>query len=293
MSFKSKTLKKIVTSLVMATTVLASVPAMAVDYIGIGTVTGSTVNIRNGVGTTSPIIGRTNYGATYPALASQDGWVQISYNGESAWICGSYFSVAPVTIDNSNGLVKGDMVNIRTAPSIESDVIDMVQQGTKLIVLGEEDGWYKVSHNGITGYISMDYFTKNGVITGIAASTGGAVVNEAMRHVGKAYVYGASGPYAFDCSGFTMYVYRQLGYSLNRTAASQMSNGVSVARENLIPGDLLFFRDRGTSYIGHVGIYIGNNQMVHASTSTTGVIITDLNSGYYNERYAGARRIIK
>ena len=72
-----------------------------------------------------------------------------------------------------------------------------------------------------------------------------------------------------------------------------MNHGVSIAKSDLMPGDLVFFNNRGTSYIGHVGIYIGNNQMVHASTSSTGVIISDLDSGYYTERYAGARRIAK
>ena len=143
------------------------------------------------------------------------------------------------------------------------------------------------------GYISKDYFSKEGLITTVSVSAGQAIADEALKHVGKAYVYGASGPNAFDCSGFALYVYRQFGYSLNRTAADQMYHGTPVAKSDLIPGDLVFFNNRGTNYIGHVGIYIGNNKMVHASTSSTGVIISDLDSGYYTERYAGARRIAK
>jgi len=293
MSLKGKTLKKVVASLILVFVIFASTVAMAVDYIGIGTVTGSTVNIRTGAGTGSQIVGRANYGDTYPALALQDGWFQISYNNTTAWICGSYFSVSPVSEQNSRGAVKGDVVNIRALPGLDSQVVTTVPQGTTLVVFGEEEGWYKISYQGIMGYISKDYFSKEGLITTVSVSAGQAIADEALKHVGKAYVYGASGPNAFDCSGFALYVYRQFGYSLNRTAADQMYHGTPVAKSDLIPGDLVFFNNRGTSYIGHVGIYIGNNKMVHASTSSTGVIISDLDSGYYTERYAGARRIAK
>ncbi|MBQ7039977.1 MAG: C40 family peptidase [Clostridia bacterium] len=293
MSLKGKTFKRIVASLVLVTAIFASNVAMAVDYIGIGTVTGSTVNVRAGAGTGNEILGKVNYGTTYPALATQDGWFQISYNNTVAWICGSYFTVSPVSEENSRGAVSGDVVNIRALPSLSGDIITTVPRGTTLVIFGEEDGWYKISYQGVMGYISKDYFSKDGVIETTSVSAGQAIVDEALKHVGKAYVYGSSGPNAFDCSGLVHYVYRQFGYTLNRTAADQMYHGTAVAKSDLMPGDLVFFNNRGTSYIGHVGIYIGNNQMVHASTSSTGVIITDLDSGYYTERYAGARRIVK
>lgn len=293
MHINGSTVKRVVASIVLGTSMLTAIPAMAVEYIGIGKVTGNSVNVRTGAGTDSQIIGSANSGTTFPALASENGWFQIAYNDKVAWICGTYFTVSPISIENSRGFVKGDVVNIREAASINSKVITSVPQGATLVVYGEEEGWYKVSANGHVGYISKDYFTTEAVATSLVSSSGQAVVDEAMKHVGKAYVYGASGPNAFDCSGFTSYVFRQLGYTLNRVAADQMKNGVAVERANLQPGDIVLFNNRGTSYIGHVGIYIGNNKMVHASTSSTGVIVTDLNSGYYAERYAGARRIVK
>lgn len=293
MHINGSTVKRFIASLVLGTTVLTAIPAMAVEYIGIGKVTGNSVNIRTDSNTGSQIIGSANYGTTFPALAKENGWFQISYNDKTAWICGSYFTVSPVSIENSRGFVKGDVVNVRALASINSDIITTVPQGSTLVVYGDEEGWYKVAANGVVGYISKDYFTTEAIVTSVVSSLGQAVVDEAMKHVGKAYVYGATGPNAFDCSGFTSYVYRQLGYSLNRVAADQSKNGVPVERSDLQLGDLVLFNNRGTSYIGHVGIYIGNNKMVHASTSSTGVIVTDLDSAYYNERYAGARRIVK
>ncbi len=293
MFIKGSTVKRIVSSIIVGASVLTAIPAMAVEYIGIGTVTGNSVNIREGAGTSSTVIGSANYGATYPALANENGWFKISYNDKTAWICGTYFSVSPITADNSRGYVQGDVVNVRSGAGLEYDVVTTVAQGTTLVVYGKEGNWYKVSANGIMGYISADYFSTDALITSVASSAGQAVVNEAMKHVGKAYVYGATGPNAFDCSGFTSYVYRQLGYSINRVAADQMLNGTPVDKSNLQLGDLVFFTSSvGSSYIGHVGIYIGDNKMVHASTSTTGVIVSDLNSGYYVQRYAGARRIV-
>ena len=294
MSLNGSTVKKIAASVVVGISLLTAIPAMAVEYIGIGTVQGNSVNIRDGAALSANVIGSANQGTTYPALASENGWFKISYNDKTAWICGSYFSVSPVSAENSRGSVQGDVVNVRSAPTTESSIVTTVPQGATLVVYGKEGNWYKVSANGSMGYISGDYFSANAVATSVASSAGQAIVDEAMKHVGKAYVYGATGPNAFDCSGFALYVYKQFGYSLNRVAADQMSNGTPVSKSELAPGDLVFFTSgRGSSYIGHVGIYIGDNQMVHASTSTTGVIVSDLDSGYYTERYAGARRIAK
>lgn len=119
-------------------------------------------------------------------------------------------------------------------------------------------------------------------------SSSNQLVNYALRFRGVPYVYGANGPSAFDCSGYTSYVFRHFGVSLPRTAKSQYSAGSSVSKGNLAPGDLVFFNTVG--YLGHVGIYIGNGNFVHASTSS-GVKISSLSEGYYSSRYAGARRV--
>ena len=114
------------------------------------------------------------------------------------------------------------------------------------------------------------------------------VANYAYNFLGRPYVYGANGPNAFDCSGFTSYVYRHFGVSLTRTASSQFSAGSAVSRNNLAPGDLVFFNTVG--YLGHVGLYIGGGDFIHAASSGR-VKISSLSEGYYRTRYAGARRV--
>jgi cell wall-associated NlpC family hydrolase len=115
---------------------------------------------------------------------------------------------------------------------------------------------------------------------------GGGVVGIAMSFLGTPYVWGGSSPSGFDCSGFTYYVYGQVGVSIPRTVSTQYAVGVAVSRSELQPGDLVFFNG-----LGHVGIYIGGNQFVH-SPHTGDVVKVSAMTGYYDSGYVGARRIL-
>lgn len=223
--------------------------------------------------------------------------------------------------------IKATSVNVRKEPNTSSEIIANALQNTAVTVSKEENGWSKVTLNGKEGYISSSLLsdtkqekaktntTSRGATTSrkssknekstntqsnvanntkvpstsTGSSTGNAIVATAKKYLGYKYVYGGTSPSTgFDCSGFTSYVYRQHGISLNRTAAGQYSNGTYVSRSNLQPGDLVMFG----SPINHVAIYIGGGQIIHASTPSTGVRIDSLNSGYYSRNYTGARRIV-
>lgn len=124
-----------------------------------------------------------------------------------------------------------------------------------------------------------------------------SVVDFALQFQGYPYVYGGKSPEeGFDCSGFVYYVYKQFGYTLYPGATNQwntLSDRV-IPREELRPGDLVFFSSNGeVSGMTHVGLYIGNGQMIHAANSTKGVIITDLSEPYYVRMYLGAKRVIE
>ncbi|HEY8409480.1 MAG TPA: NlpC/P60 family protein [Gaiellaceae bacterium] len=114
----------------------------------------------------------------------------------------------------------------------------------------------------------------------------GGVVGIAMHYLGVPYVWGGSSPSGFDCSGFVLYVYAQMGVSLPHYTGAQWNVGVPVSRGDLQPGDLVFFDG-----LGHVGIYIGGNQFIHAPHTGTVVQVTSL-SGWYSATYDGARRIL-
>jgi len=121
------------------------------------------------------------------------------------------------------------------------------------------------------------------------------VVQLAMQHLGKPYVWGGTGPNSFDCSGLVQYVFRQAGKELPRTADQQFNVGTPVSRDQLQPGDLVFFKDtyknNYPNRITHVGIYIGNDRFIHAANPDQGVIISSLSESYWAQHYAGAKRV--
>jgi cell wall-associated NlpC family hydrolase len=116
----------------------------------------------------------------------------------------------------------------------------------------------------------------------------GGVVGIAMQYLGVPYRWGGASPATgFDCSGFTMYVYAQVGVSLPHNAAAQYGMGVAVARSQLQPGDLVFFNG-----LGHMGLYVGGGQFIHAPHTGDVVKISSLSDSWYAQTYVGARRIL-
>ena len=127
----------------------------------------------------------------------------------------------------------------------------------------------------------------------VAVSNGGApparyggVVGIAMRYLGTPYRWGGASPGGFDCSGFVMYVFAQIGVSLPHNAAAQYGYGSPVSRSELQPGDLVFFDG-----LGHVGIYIGGGQFIHSPHTGDVVKISSLSDSWYASTYVGARRL--
>lgn len=122
------------------------------------------------------------------------------------------------------------------------------------------------------------------------------LIKEAKTHIGKKYVWASKGPNTFDCSGFTSYIYKKVGYNISGSSRSQYKLGCSIDKHDLLPGDLVFFssprRKRG---VGHVGMVIENYgdyfSFIHASVKK-GITISNSNESYYLKRYIGARRII-
>ncbi len=208
---------------------------------------------------------------------------------------------ATSSVSNGNAYITGNNVRFRSGPSMSSAIIGEFFYGNSVTVTGSTGDWTAVTYNGKSGYVYSQYVktgsfqastpTQSGDAVSSGSVTGQQIVDYALQFVGYRYVWGGTSPETgFDCSGFTQYVYKHFGYQLNRVACDQAKNGVHVEKDALQPGDVLCFYS-SADYIGHVGIYIGNNRFVHASTSTTGVIISELN-GYYWTRGYEARRIV-
>ena len=180
-------------------------------------------------------------------------------------------------------------VNVRKEASKDSEIIAQISQNTAVAnLLSDKKTEVTTSSRGSNETRKPN--TENKTTTSTPGK-GATVVETAKKYIGYSYKYGAAGPTSFDCSGFTSYIFKLHGVSLSRTAKQQYGNGTAVSRSDLQPGDLIMFGP-SASGINHVGIYIGGGQIVHAANPSRGVTIDTINSGYYNNNYVGARRVI-
>ncbi len=175
-------------------------------------------------------------------------------------------------------LVKGEIVAIKH-----------FQEGIYTII-DENDNEFKVNEKYIELRKGREKVSRGNVSRRATSVT--KVIEAAYNALGKPYVSGDTGKRGYDCSGLTYSIYLNvLGTKLNRSSRDQVRNGVEVKKSDLIPGDLVFFRTSGKG-IGHVGLYIGDNNMIHASSGRKKVMISSLDEAYYKTRYVTARRII-
>lgn len=213
--------------------------------------------------------------------------------------------------------VNVEKANLREKASKDSSTVQSISKNTVVTVVGTEGTWSKVEVDGKTGYILSELLssdkvkestnnttkdknttsTKNNVtnrgeeVDRSQSANSGNVVSYASSFLGTRYILGGASPSGFDCSGFTMYVYGKYGVSLAHSARAQSSVGTAVDRANLQAGDLVLFKGATGNSIGHVGIYIGGNNFIHASNPSDGVKITSMSTSYYQTRYVTSRRV--
>lgn len=265
--------------------------------LGAGTVTADALRLRSTPATEGEILATVSSGTSVVVLdEAEDGWYKVNYNSVEGYMSGEYLDVATkAETDLGYGKVDADgsTLNMRAGASTSFDSLCSIPSGTVLELEGIYEGWYKVTYAGNTGYVSSDYIAITTEPAAAASSAlGEQLVALAKQYLGTPYVLGGNGPSSFDCSGFTKYIYAQFGYSLNRTATDQLQNGVSISRDELQPGDLVFFRYRTSKPVSHVGIYIGGGEFIHASTNRYVVQIDQMNSGHYANVFVYARRIL-
>jgi len=281
---------------------------------GAATVSTNDLRLRTGPGTTYSIITHLSEGDIVVILERTNSeWYNVNFHGKVGYVSVEYLKdILTAENFNAQGRLTGDKVNIREKPKTSSDILGTYSKNTTMTVIGINSGWYKVKHDGHTGYIRSDFME---IISGhkpsAASSTrsspasptspappanltlGEKIVNFALGFVGSKYVYGGTSPSGFDCSGLVYYVYKEHGISVTRTASGQFrDNGVLISKSDLAPGDLCFFSSYKNDTVTHVGIYIGDDEFVHASRPGVGVVISRLDSSYYTTGWVGAKRVI-
>ena len=273
-----------------------SAPAEETAQSGTAVIGKNKVNFRSGPSTSAGIIASLEKGTEVELVSSEGGWCQIIYDGQMGYVSADYVYVDGKAVQNSRGIVIGSCVNVRSGPSTSNSIVTKVYAGTIVDLLDKKDNWYSINYNGKTGYISADYVRNYKGNT--ASSIGEEAAALALSFLGVPYVYGGASPSGFDCSGLTLYVFKQFGYALSHSASAQWHNsGEYVDRNDLQPGDLVLFNDPARNAgkaCSHIGIYIGDGDFVHASSSSSGgkcVRISSLSESYYNKYYKGAKRI--
>ncbi len=238
------------------------------------------------------LVGKMSNHAACEVLDVEDGWAHIRSGKVEGYVSTEFLLTGPKALLTAQeviepvAIVSGDGLKVREQPGINNPVITFVSKGEELIVLDQMDDWIKVDLDGEEAYVSADYVTiEDKLQTAVTMkdllqeygvqSTRAQLVEYAKQFVGNRYVWGGvSLTNGVDCSGFTMQIYKKYGISLPHHAASQANYGTRVTAETIRPGDLIFYSKGGR--INHVGIYIGNGQVLHASSPRTGIKISSM-----------------
>lgn len=305
-----------------------TVPSAAPTQEQSGYINGDTVRFRTGPSTSYSIIDTYNKGTAVTVTGTSGEWSACIINGVSGYVYSQYITLTSNAgtglpdlespgdgtesdtstdvpqstlppVDSSTqtqGYITGNNVRMRAGASMNSQILCELFYGNAVTITGTTGDWTAVIYDGQAGYVYSQYVKEGSYSNTVSPDAGGSVEGRqvadfALQFVGYNYSWGGASPETgFDCSGLVYYTYKQFGYTLNRVACDQAQNGVHVDPSDLQPGDILCFYSSST-YIGHVGIYIGDNKFVHAANSSTGVIISEL-EGYYANRGYEARRII-
>lgn len=258
--------------------------------LGIVQVNG-TLNVREAPAQDAAIVGKMTNNAAGEILETVDGWYKIQSGNVTGYISADYFVTGDAAkalaeeVKQTVATVTTTTLHVREQPNTECGILALMPQGEELNVVGDMGEWVKVDVDSAEGYISKEFaeisiqlpkaMTMTEVRYGEGVSdTRVAVVSYATQFVGNPYVWGGTSlTKGADCSGFTMSIFRQYGVSLPHSSRAQANCGTRVNASEARPGDL-FFYGSGKS-ISHVAIYIGNGQIVHASSKKTGIKISN------------------
>ncbi len=250
------------------------------------------LNVREQPTTRSKVIGKLFKHSGVDLLeASPDGqWYHIVSNEVDGWInagfivTGEEAATLAMQVAFPGIKVTARLLNVRSGPSLDDEVITQISRGSIFVVTGLEGDWIKISLSSEDeGYVHSDYIDWNYMLSEAVPYEEPVyvnpvrlnLINTAMEYLGGKYVWGGTTlGKGVDCSGFVMRIFEIYGYDLQRTAASQAAHdGVEVPFDQMKPGDLVFYWSNRRNCIGHVAIYIGNGMIVHAASENRGIVI--------------------
>lgn len=263
------------------------------------------LNIRAVASTDGKLVGKMSNNAACEIISISNGWAQIKSGEVEGYVNLEFLLLGEAARERANQVVStvatvtADSLKVREQPNTDCEVITQVPTGEELDVVDTNtQGWVKVLLDDEEVFVASEYVSvaeqlKTAVtMTELLYGEGVSdlrvdLCQYAKEFLGNAYVWGGSSlTKGTDCSGFTMSVYKNFGYSLSHSSRAQASYGTKVSVAEAVAGDLVFYAKGGT--INHVAIYIGNGQVIHASSPSTGIRISSV---YYRTPYT-VRRIL-
>ena len=238
------------------------------------------------------------FGDEVRVLDSQGGWVKVlvplqyrTDQGYPGWMRVKFLEKLTSDAGTKTVTVAYPVVSMRSEPSVDAPVVEKVFLSTRLSVdsekLSEGEKWYQVSVVDDSLWVRASQVV---VEKPLQPGQGLTAVNLARRFEGTPYLWGGMTQKGIDCSGLMYTVFRTHGITVPRDADQQFQVGRAVEKDDLLPGDMVFFGQPGD--ISHVGMYAGDGNFVHAS-SGAGVIESVLFQGWYLQHYRGARRVLE
>lgn len=244
------------------------------------------------------------YGEEVIILESSEDWYRVAVtgqfspknnNGYPGWVPKSQITESILAYEDcSIAIVDSPSVTLFNTEDIENDFMEL-SYNTRLPVVKENADWLHVQtpENGIKYLRKKDVRTYENV-EAIPEPKGEDILDSAKQFIGLPYLWAGISGFGFDCSGLTFAVYNRHGIVIPRDSGVQAVNGVPVAKKDLQPADLLFFsHDQGKGQVHHVGMYIGNGQMIHAPNPKRGVEVISIDIEPYKSEFSGARRYLK
>ena len=258
--------------------------------LGVAKVEGN-LNVREGAGEDAELVGKMPGDAGCEILGTEGEWTQI----QSGEVTGYVKSEFLITGEEAKAYAKEVMstiatcttetLRVREEPSTESEILALMPEGEEVEVLEDQGDWFKVLVDSEEGYVSADYvstseqLTKAMTMTEVKYGQGVSdvkvdLVSYACQFVGNPYVWGGTSlTHGADCSGFTLSIFAKYGIYLPHSSAAQANCGTRISAGDAQPGDMFFYGSG--SRISHVAVYIGNGQIVHASSARTGIKISN------------------
>ncbi len=262
--------------------------------IGIANVESGNLNVREAPSTDSKMVGKMPKNSACEVLEMFDGWAHIISGEVEGYVSTEFLFTGPDAKLAANDLVRTvvlvntDGLNVRDEANTESAVLTQVPKGEELEYVETLEGWIKVSIDGEEAYVSSEFVTVeqrlDTAITMTELLYGQGVsdvrvelVEYAKQFLGNPYVWGGTSlTKGADCSGFVLSVFKKFGVSLSHHSGSQAKEGTKISASELKPGDLVFYAN-SSGTINHVAIYIGGGKVIHASSPTTGIKISNYN----------------